>query len=90
MCHRYAKMQYRSLSEGVQLTFDMVVPRETSTRHVASAAFYHCLGRYKQWAHSFTADNHASGISVLATKDLLKLEQPVPYESVVLEIRHLG
>lgn len=24
--------------------FNDVVPSETSTRHVASAAFYHCLG----------------------------------------------
>jgi len=28
-------------SEG--LAFDSVVPRETSTPHVAAAAFYHCL-----------------------------------------------
>lgn len=26
------------------LTFDDVVPRQTSTPHVAAAAFYHCLG----------------------------------------------
>ena len=29
-------------SEG--LLFDSVAPRETSTPHVAAAAFYHCLG----------------------------------------------
>jgi meiotic recombination protein REC8 len=27
------------------LAFNNVVPRETSTRHVAAAAFYHCLGK---------------------------------------------
>jgi hypothetical protein len=26
------------------LAFTNVAPRETSTRHVAAAAFYHCLG----------------------------------------------
>ena len=26
------------------LAFNNVAPRETSTRHVAAAAFYHCLG----------------------------------------------
>jgi len=29
-------------SEG--LSFNSVAPRETSTPHVAAAAFYHCLG----------------------------------------------
>ncbi|KAF6766048.1 Rec8 like protein-domain-containing protein [Ephemerocybe angulata] len=66
----YAKMQYRSLQEGGRLTFDMVVPRDTSTRHVASAAFYHCL--------------------VLATKDLVRLEQPEPYETMVIEILNIA
>jgi hypothetical protein len=32
-------------SEG--LSFDSVAPRETSTPHVAAAAFYHCLGEHK-------------------------------------------
>ncbi len=27
------------------LAFNNVAPRETSTRHVAAAAFYHCLGK---------------------------------------------
>ncbi|KAF5317844.1 hypothetical protein D9611_014732 [Ephemerocybe angulata] len=66
----YAKMQYRSLQEGGRLTFDMVVPRDTSTRHVASAAFYHCL--------------------VLATKDFVRLEQPEPYEAMVIEILNIA
>jgi len=43
--YRYVKMQERALtsSEGA-LQFDVVVPKTTSTRHVAAAAFYHCLG----------------------------------------------
>ncbi|KAH7910942.1 Rec8 like protein-domain-containing protein [Hygrophoropsis aurantiaca] len=40
----YAKMQYRSLSGSTPfLSFDAVVPKDTSTSHVASAALYHCL-----------------------------------------------
>ncbi|TEB35062.1 hypothetical protein FA13DRAFT_1788657 [Coprinellus micaceus] len=62
----YAKMQYRTLQVGERLQFDLVVPQATSTRHVAAAAFYHCL--------------------VLATKDLIRLEQPVPYENVVIDV----
>lgn len=42
---RYAKMQYQTLSKpDGQLIFETVVPKSTSTRHVAAAAFYHCLG----------------------------------------------
>jgi hypothetical protein len=40
-------MQARSLpSENANLTFDVVVPQSTSTRHVAASAFYHCLGLF--------------------------------------------
>lgn len=40
-------MQYQSLpSSAKYLSFDNVVPKTTSTRHVAAAAFYHCLGVY--------------------------------------------
>ncbi|KAF8922569.1 hypothetical protein CPB85DRAFT_60827 [Mucidula mucida] len=40
----YAKMQMQSLSDVSEgLSFDTIVPKLTSTRHVASAAFYHCL-----------------------------------------------
>jgi hypothetical protein len=42
---RYAKMQNQTLTDSsISLTFDDVVPKSTSTRHVAAAAFYHCLG----------------------------------------------
>ncbi|KAF9044550.1 hypothetical protein BDZ89DRAFT_1059027 [Hymenopellis radicata] len=40
----YAKMQMQTLSDVSEgLSFDAIVPKLTSTRHVASAAFYHCL-----------------------------------------------
>ncbi|KAJ7225526.1 Rec8 like protein-domain-containing protein [Mycena pura] len=40
----YVKMQLQGLPSSVSdLSFDAVVPRTTSTRHVAAAAFYHCL-----------------------------------------------
>ncbi|KAL4069631.1 hypothetical protein V8B97DRAFT_1918138 [Scleroderma yunnanense] len=40
----YARMQHRSLSSSFpNLTFDDVVPKATSTAHVAAAALYHCL-----------------------------------------------
>ena len=42
---RYAKMQYQTLPKpNGRLTFETVVPNLSSTRHVAAAAFYHCLG----------------------------------------------
>ncbi|RPD82524.1 hypothetical protein L226DRAFT_565089 [Lentinus tigrinus ALCF2SS1-7] len=40
----YAKMQLRaSPTANEELAFDDVVPKATSTRRVAAAAFYHCL-----------------------------------------------
>ncbi|KZT65163.1 hypothetical protein DAEQUDRAFT_769100 [Daedalea quercina L-15889] len=40
----YAKMQLKTFpSPTSTLTFDDVVPKQTSTPHVAAAAFYHCL-----------------------------------------------
>ncbi|KDR84977.1 hypothetical protein GALMADRAFT_131737 [Galerina marginata CBS 339.88] len=63
----YARMQNQSLSKADgRLNFETVVPKLTSTRHVAAAAFYHCL--------------------VLATKNLLHLEQPNPYGSIIINI----
>ncbi|KAJ3513821.1 hypothetical protein NLJ89_g2734 [Agrocybe chaxingu] len=63
----YAKMQYHTLPKpDDRLTFETVVPKTTSTRHVAAAAFYHCL--------------------VLGTKNLLRLEQKVPYQPVLIHI----
>ncbi|KAF8213061.1 Rec8 like protein-domain-containing protein [Mycena galopus ATCC 62051] len=40
----YIRMQLQGLPNSVSdLNFDAVVPMATSTRHVAAAAFYHCL-----------------------------------------------
>ncbi|KAJ3883395.1 Rec8 like protein-domain-containing protein [Lentinula edodes] len=40
----YAKMQQQAMPTGSEnISFDVVVPQLTSTRHVAAAAFYHCL-----------------------------------------------
>ncbi|KAJ6575101.1 hypothetical protein B0H19DRAFT_1254715 [Mycena capillaripes] len=40
----YVRMQLQGLPNSVSdLSFDAVVPTATSTRHVAAAAFYHCL-----------------------------------------------
>ncbi|KAH6917396.1 Rec8 like protein-domain-containing protein [Coprinopsis sp. MPI-PUGE-AT-0042] len=63
----YARMQSRTLPnpEG-KLSFNQIVPPDTSTRHVAAAAFHHCL--------------------VLATKDLIRLEQEEPYGTVFMTI----
>ncbi|KAJ3779208.1 Rec8 like protein-domain-containing protein [Lentinula raphanica] len=63
----YVKMQQQAMPAGSErISFDVVVPKLTSTRHVAAAAFYHCL--------------------VLATKDLLKVEQREPYEAISLRV----
>ncbi|TFY62923.1 hypothetical protein EVJ58_g3563 [Rhodofomes roseus] len=44
VCDRYAKMQLKTFPSATStLTFDDVVPKQTSTPHVAAAAFYHCL-----------------------------------------------
>ncbi|KAG2023509.1 hypothetical protein CC2G_001155 [Coprinopsis cinerea AmutBmut pab1-1] len=64
----YARMQSRTLpgdSDG-KLSFDTVVPPDTSTRHVAAAAFHHCL--------------------VLATKNLVRLQQDEPFATVFMTI----
>jgi len=53
-------MQYQGLSHRQgYLAFENIVPKETSTRHVAAAAFYHCLSASFcftiQGAYSFSA-----------------------------------
>lgn len=63
----FAKIQLNAFPYADStLAFDNVVPVETSTRHVAAAAFYHCL--------------------VLATKDLLSVNQTEPYGPVQITI----
>ncbi|KAI0068210.1 hypothetical protein BV25DRAFT_1911222 [Artomyces pyxidatus] len=63
----YAKMQMQTLQQPSDgLIFDAIVPKATSTPHVAAAAFYHCL--------------------VLATKHLIRVEQPEPYGALKINI----
>ncbi|KXN90037.1 hypothetical protein AN958_05042, partial [Leucoagaricus sp. SymC.cos] len=59
------RMQHQA-NPSEELNFATIVPTVTSTRHVATAAFYHCL--------------------VLATKDLVRLEQREPYSSILISI----
>ena len=43
------KIQTNALPTGAaSLEFGDIVPKDTSTRHVAAAAFYHCLGELQQ------------------------------------------
>ena len=85
---RYAKMQYRSLPGTQYLGFDDVVPKATSTARVAAAALYHCLGR-----GMFCCQLRGTGRStkstfsvVLATKDLLQVNQEEPYGRINIRI----
>ncbi|KAI0031157.1 Rec8 like protein-domain-containing protein [Vararia minispora EC-137] len=40
----YVRMQARTVSQPADgLSFDVVVPKATSSKHIAAAAFYHCL-----------------------------------------------
>ncbi|EEB88292.1 hypothetical protein MPER_13951, partial [Moniliophthora perniciosa FA553] len=37
------QQQAMPIGTGGHISFDTIVPKATSTRHVAAAAFYHCL-----------------------------------------------
>ncbi len=65
MLCRYAKVQlsaYPSATSEVQ--FDDIVPKATSTRRVAAAAFYHCLGVFSScgflYSHVLISLAHSS------------------------------
>ncbi len=78
-------MQHRSLSSVEdRLSFDVVVPKMTSTRHVAAAAFYHCLGEQKFLRPVVITLRFFC--LVLATKDLIRLEQVGAYDPVLIKI----
>ena len=98
-------MQYQTLPKpNGQLTFETVVPNLSSTRHVAAAAFYHCLGdtqalfffsilpvKDKLLIDSFSFSFFffflkKKNSSVLATKDLIHLEQKKPYDPFTIAI----
>ena len=82
-------MQYQTLPKpNDRLTFEIVVPNLSSTRHVAAAAFYHCLGD-RAFSIFPVKDKHfvdCLPYSVLATKDLIHLEQKNPYEPFTIVI----
>jgi meiotic recombination protein REC8 len=81
--HRYVRMQIQGLPNSVdELSFDGVVPMATSTRHVAAAAFYHCLGK----EIDFPGSQRLMPQVVLATKDLLHLKQAEPYGALCITI----
>lgn len=77
-------MQCQTLPQpNGRLTFEKVTPQTTSTRHVAAAAFYHCLGKFQssRWGEQMT-----DVMEVLSTRDLLRLEQREPYGDIFLDV----
>lgn len=65
------------------LTFDDVVPKQTSTPHVAAAAFYHCLGMSARVLSRSLSHRRA----VLATKDLVQVAQEAPYGTLRITVK---
>ena len=67
------------------LAFDDVVPKDTSTRHVAAAAFYHCLGMFlpSPLVHRVLLTD----LTVLSTKDLISIKQEEPFSVVRLAVK---
>jgi folate-dependent phosphoribosylglycinamide formyltransferase PurN len=85
--NRYAKMQEQAMPVGSEsITFDDVVPKMASSRHVAAAGFYHCLGEkfIRRLSNAIVNRDHPK--LVLATKDLLKVEQKQPYKTILLKV----
>jgi meiotic recombination protein REC8 len=77
---RYAKDQLRSLPAAGSLTFEDVAPATIAAAHVAASVFYHCLGApcaYDTMCQWLTC-------AVLATKDLVKVDQPGPYATITI------
>lgn len=72
-------------SSAQGLSFDTVVPKLGSTRHVAAAAFYHCLGKVLMYTLSVYG-SRAPGRPVLGTKNLLHFKQPEPYGPISITI----
>jgi hypothetical protein len=76
-------MQHQA-NPSEKLEFATIVPLVTSTRHVAAAAFYHCLGTVFRRDPRNTNINPA--MVVLATKNLVSLKQREPYRSISISI----
>jgi hypothetical protein len=68
-------------SEG--LAFNSVAPRETSTPHVAAAAFYHCLGEF---INVVDITRRAERMVVLATKGVLRINQVGASGEIVIRL----
>jgi hypothetical protein len=68
-------------SEG--LAFNSVAPRETSTPHVAAAAFYHCLGEF---INMVDITRRAERLVVLATKGVLRINQVGASGEIVIRL----
>ena len=80
----YARMQEQTAGpEG--LSFDNIVPKTTSSQHVAAAAFYHCLSKtcFPSQLNALLTLNR----TVLATKDLIRVDQPEPYGPLMMQIK---
>jgi meiotic recombination protein REC8, fungi type len=80
---RYLKMQLQAVqrpSDG--LAFSNVAPQETSTPHVAAAAFYHCLGEFM----NMSATGEVERLAVLATKGILRINQVGTYGEIMIRI----
>ncbi len=71
-------------SANAELAFDDVVPKATSTRRVAAAAFYHCLGTLSTIP---TLRTHADLQAVLTTKNLLSVRQEEPYGELKVRMK---
>jgi hypothetical protein len=71
-------------SEG--LAFDSVAPRETSTPHVAAAAFYHCLGEPFELGLTLQEKLRDEWLAVLATKGVLSIEQVKAYGEIIIKL----
>ena len=81
-------MQAQTLP-GMQstLSFEDIAPRQTSSRRVAAAAFYHCLG--KPLSFMLLLVNRLScGLNLaLATKDLMTVKQELSYGDLSVRIK---
>lgn len=80
-------MQLKTFSTATNtLTFDDVVPKLTSTPHVAAAAFYHCLGESSVWPANNGSTDCRRG-QVLATKDHMSVAQDEPYATLSITVK---
>ena len=73
------------------LSFDDVIPKapkasSAETRHIAAAAFYHCLGKCSACSSDCVVMTYES-FPVLSTKDLVRLEQEEPYGRIEIMIK---